>query len=112
MVKMMTCWYVAECPAKDCCTKAAFTRAQVKSIKSAQECKDYLRTHLQNSGLHQNVSQAAINILVDSAEIHSFSFDEDLATKTWTRISDEDEDEAWSPRPKRARSSQDVMIGG
>ena len=84
MVKR-TCWYVAEFAAKDCCTKAAFKRAQVNSFKSAQECKDHLRTHLQNSSLHLNVSQAAINILVDSAEIHSFSVDEDSATRTWTR---------------------------
>ena len=72
----MTCWYVAECPAKDC-TKAAFKRAQVKSIKSAQDCRERLRTHLQNSCLHRNVSQAAINILVDSAEIEAYPFESD-----------------------------------
>ena len=87
-----TCWYVAECPAVDC-TKAAFKRAQVKSIKSAQECRERLRTHLQNSCLHRNVSQAAINILVGSAEIHAYPFE-----------SDEDVD-LRARNPKRARSS-------
>ena len=73
MVKM-TCWYVAECPAQDC-TKAAFKRAQVKSVKSAQECREYLRTHLMNSCLHQGLSRSAIDILVSSAEIEAYPFE-------------------------------------
>ena len=91
-----TCWYVAECPAVDC-TKAAFKRAQVKSIKSAPECRERLRTHLQNSCLHMHMSQAAINSLVGSAEIHAYPFED----------SQEDVDVDYLParNPKRARSS-------
>ena len=92
MVKM-TCWYVAACPAQGC-TKPAFSRAQVKSCKSANECKEYLRTHLQNSCLHRNVSQAAINILVSTAEIHAYPFE-----------SNEDDVDLPARNPKRARSS-------
>ena len=89
----MTCWFVAECPAKDC-SKAAFKRAQVKSVKSAQDCRERLRTHLQNSCLHRNVSQAAINILVSTAEIHAYPFE-----------SNEDDVDLPARNPKRARSS-------
>ena len=95
----MTCWYVAECPAKDC-TKAAFKRAQVKSIKSAQECREFLRTHLMNSCLHQNVSKAAIDILVDSAEIEAYPFESDEPLKR-----KREGVELRARSPKRARSS-------
>ena len=76
MVKM-TFWYVTDCPAKEDCTKAAFKRAQVKSVKSAEECREYLRTHLMNSAHHQDLSRGAINVLVGEAQIEAYPFEHD-----------------------------------
>ena len=99
MVKM-TCWYVAECPAAKDCSKPAFKRAAVKSVKSATECKEYLRTHLMNSCLHQGLSRSAIDNLVDRAQVEAYPFESDEPTRKRADV-----DLRRRSPAKRARSS-------
>ena len=96
----VTCWYVAHCPAESCedtCT------CNFMSGKSAQEVKEYLRLHLEDSCFH-SFTKNEIKEFVEKAQIDFYQYDPEATAKTQARRRRTTKERARRRSPKRARS--------
>ena len=65
-------WYIAECPLAVECSKASWDRCtKCTSWKSADECKEKLRQHLQRSSHHSHNSEEVVQNALDIAIVET-----------------------------------------
>ena len=98
----VTCWYVAHCPAESCedtCT------CNFISGKSAQEVKEYLRLHLEDSCFH-SFTKNEIKEFVEKAQIDFYQYDPEATAKRKR----EDGEPQRSERDGGARSVREVGL--